>query len=51
MANTPPVGADTSRPQRTRIERPVEWMPSKAFEFVGGGNLPPLNLAVLIAVR
>ena len=38
------VGADTSRPQRTGPELPVEWMPPKVSEFVGGGNLSPRHV-------
>ena len=34
------VGADISRPQSRGIELSVEWTLPKAFEFVGGGNLP-----------
>ena len=38
MGSTPSVGADTSRPQCTAPELPVEWKPPKVFTCVGVGK-------------
>ena len=51
MGSTPSVGADISSPQRRGIELLIERKQPKVFEFVGGGNLSPLNVTISKAVH